>query len=188
MVRALVLDQQRRVVADLGTYVSFGPVSSLSLDLLRFVPEKDRIVTARDNAGGSFSWNGAGNGASALPNGYYRIQVQSPGGPWVEAQLYLEHQPWQAGSIAVSLLPKATQARIRWNFSEAVNLRFSLYNLAGELIWQARGEGMAGEVAWALVSASGQPVASGIYILNAVASSLDGALDDEKVFKLAVVR
>lgn len=187
-VRALVLDQQRHVVADLGYYTSFGPVSSLTLDRIRFVPEQDRIMYGTDNNGGTLSWNGAGSGNSSLPNGYYRIQVQSPGGPQVEAQVYLEHQAWQAGSVAVSLLKGDTQARIRWNYSEYVLLRFDLYNLAGELVWQARAEGPAGEVDWALSSASGAPTAGGIYILKSLASSVDGAVDDLRIIKLAVVR
>lgn len=186
--RVLVLDQQRRVVADLGTYASFGAVTGLTLDRARFVPELDRILHGTDNAGGALSWNGAGSGNSSLPNGYYRIQVQSPGGPLVEAQVYLEHQPWQAGSVAVSLLKGDAQARIRWNYSEYVLLRFDLYNLAGELVWQARGEGPAGEVDWALCSASGAPVAGGVYILKSLASSVDGSVDDLRIIKLAVVR
>jgi hypothetical protein len=187
-VRALILDQQRHVVADLGTYPSSGAVTSLTLDRSRFVPELDRVMHGTDNNGGIVSWNGAGSGGTALPNGYYRFQVQSPGGALVEAEVYLEHQPWDAGNVLVSLLPKDSQARIRWNYSEAVDLSFDLYNLAGELIWQARGTGISGEVDWALLSASGQPVADGIYVLRAQASSLDGAVDDLKIIKLAVVR
>jgi hypothetical protein len=171
-VRLLVLDQQRRVVADLGSYLSFGTVGSLSLDKL----------------GGVFLWNGAGANSTPLPNGYYRMQVQAPGGPPVEAEFYLEHQAWQAGSVLVSLLPRSRVASIRWNYSEAVNLRFDLYNLPGELVWQGRASGASGRLDWGLVSASGQDVADGIYMLKVQASSLDGAVDDIRILKLAVVR
>lgn len=187
-VRALILDQQRHVVADLGTYLSNGIVTALNVDLSRFVPEQDGQLTGRDDQGGSLVWTGAGSGGTSLPNGYYRLQVQAPGGGTVEAEFYLIHQAWKAGTVAVSLLPRAREARIRWNYSEPVHIRFDLYNLAGELVWQDRGEGSSGEVRWGLTSASGGDAADGIYLLKCAASSLSGAVDDLNVVKLAVVR
>lgn len=176
------------MVADLGSYISGGAVTSLSVDQLRFVPELHRTQVGRDNAGGVVIWNGAGSGNTTLPNGYYRLQVQSPGGALVEAEFYLEHQAWDAGQIYVSLLPRSSEARIIWGYSEPVRIRFDLYNLPGELIWTGRVEGAGGEIRWQLSASSQQPVAGGIYILKAHVHSLDGALDDVKLFKLAVVR
>ncbi len=184
----MVLDQQRNVVADLGIYYSQGAISALSLDLTRFVPELYRQLVGRDDRGGTVRWNGASDSGQPAPNGYYRLQVQSGAGGVLEAEFYLEHQPWSAGRVLVGLLPRASEARIVWNYSESVSMKFSLYNLAGELVWQARGVGSQGDLRWGLRSASGEEVSNGIYLLHCVASSLDGALEDEKVIKLAVVR
>jgi hypothetical protein len=187
-VRIVILDQQRRVVADLGSYPSNGSVTSVFAEQARFVPEVHRLQVFRDDMGGTATWNGAGDGAVPMPNGYYRVQVQAPGGSEVEAEFYLEHQAWQAGDVHVSLVPGVQRLRIRWNYAEAVNLRFDLYNLAGELVWQERGQGAIGGLDWDLSAGSGRSIASGIYLLRSQASSLDGAVDDLRVFKLAVAR
>lgn len=176
------------MVAELGEYNSYGVVSGISVDRLRFVPEQDRALTVTDNWGGSFTWNGAGTGALTLPNGYYRIVVQSAGGTEQEAEVYLEHGAWNGGNIVVSLLPRQPFARIRWSYNEPVQLRFDSYNLAGELVWTNRGEGPNGELQWELSAGSRQGIANGIYLLKAHVSTLDGALDEVRIFKLAVVR
>src|SRR5690606_12676314 len=62
-VRIVILDQQRRVVADLGSYPSNGIVTSVFAEQMRFVPEAHRLQVFRDDQGGTATWNGAGDGA-----------------------------------------------------------------------------------------------------------------------------
>ncbi len=109
-------------------------------------------------------------------------------GPEIEATFYLEHQPWNGGSFVAVLPPRATEARFIWRYGEDVNIRFDFYNIAGELIWQGRATGPSGDVRYGLVSASGAPIASGVYLLKVQTSSLDGSVDDIRIVKLVVLR
>jgi hypothetical protein len=69
-----------------------------------------------------------------------------------------------------------------------VMISFDVYNLAGELVWQAHGQGQAGQVLWNLGSASGHAVSNGIYLVKCRAVTGDGAADDIQFMKLAVTR
>lgn len=188
LVRVRILDQARRVVAEAGTYMAGGMVSSLTLSTERFIPELHRQLVATDNFGTTFVWTGAGDGGRSLPNGFYRFILLPAGGSEVEADFYLEHKPWNAGQVVVVLPPGAPEAIVIWAYSEAVNLRFDLYNLAGERVWQHRATGATGQWRWPLQSTAGQSVANGVYLLKCQASSLDGSVDDFRIIKLAVAR
>ena len=183
-----ILDQQRRLVADLGAYLAPGVISSILLNATHFVPELSRTLVIRDDLGTSIGFHGTSSDGQPLPDGFYRVLVKQGSSPAIEVTFYLEHQPWSSGSVVVVLAPKASSATICWSYGEAVNLRFDLYNLAGELVWQSRVTGQTGRLAYPLLSSSGLPIAGGIYILKAQASSLDGSVDDLRIVKMAVVR
>ena len=183
-----ILDQQRRVVADLGTYLAAGVISGAILPSGRFVPELDRVFLIRDNLGTGLGFRGTSSDGQPLPNGFYRVIVQQGSGAAIEVTFYLEHQAWNGGDVIAVLPPRASEALFRWNYGEVVNIRFDLYNLPGELVWQGRATAQSGDLHYALQSTSGQPIAAGIYVLKVQASSLDGAVDDLRFFKLAVVR
>lgn len=183
----LILDQQRRTVADLGTYSSPLVPVAIQLERQRFVPEQDRRMLI-GHGGYGIQFTGASGSGEPLPNGYYRAQLVLEDGTKLEAAFYLEHAAWEGGQVAVILPPRATEAWIAWNYPETVEIRFDLYNLAGELIWMGKASAQMGKIRWAMSSTSGQPVSGGVYLLRVRARSQDGSLEDEQVKKLAVVR
>lgn len=183
-----ILDQQRRVVADLGSYLALGSINGVTVNHGRFAPEIDRVLAIRDNLGSGIDFRGTASDGQPLPNGFYRVVVEQGNGLAFEATFYIEHQAWNAGSVIVMAPPKSSEAVIRWAYPEPVNIRFDLYNLAGELVWQGRALGQGGDLHYGLYSTSGRQIANGIYVLRVQASSIDGSVDDLRVVKLVVVR
>jgi hypothetical protein len=184
----VVLDQQGQVVAFLPNLSAQAVIVSISLSTQHFVPEQDRWLTVTTNGGATAGFNGVGNGGQALPNGYYHIQVRLSGGSVLDQPFYLEHQAWNGGTVAAMLPLHGDHALIAWNYSEAVNIKVGLYDLAGELVWVDHGVGMAGQIRWDLRTSSGRPVSSGIYLVKVDASSLDGSVEDVRMLKMAVLR
>ena len=160
----------------------------MSLSTTHFVPEQDRWLVVTGNTGGSASFNGVGSGGLQLPNGYYTVQVQLPGGGLIQRSFYLEHQAWNGGSLTARLPVRGDHALIMWNYAESVNVRIGLYDLAGELVWLDHGVGISGQIRWDLKTTGGSPVAQGIYLVKVDASSLDGSVEDVRILKMAVLR
>ena len=185
----VVLDQMGHVVADLPALSSTASITGISLSTVHFVPEQDRLLLVTANGGGVSAFNGVGVGGVALPNGYYQVQVQLAGGTSYTQGFYLQHQAWNGGTVAAMLPPRGDHAIIEWNYSEAVNVKVDLYDVAGELVWVDHGNAVSsGQLRWNLTTSSGGPVASGIYIVKVDASSLDGSVEDVRMLMMAVLR
>ena len=184
----VVLDPMGHVVANLPALSSLAPITGISLSTVHFVPEQDRWLTVSANGGGVSAFNGVGVGGAPLPNGYYLVQVQVVGGASFTQGFYLQHQAWNGTTVAAMLPPQGDHAIIAWNYPETVNIKVGLYDVAGELVWVGHGVGANGQLRWDLTTLSGGPVAQGLYVVTVNASSLDGAIEDARMLKMAVLR
>lgn len=172
----------------LGYYDLANGVNVVTVDKGHFVPEVDRNLIITGGTGTSIVYHGTDSSGGSLSNGYYLVELIKGDGSSREAGFYLEHQAWPGGSVQAILPFKASFALLRWNYSEPVVIHFDIYNLAGELVWQMSGSGQSGQARWELVSASNQAISGGVYLVKAHAVSVDGAVEDIQVLKLAVVR
>ncbi len=186
-----MLDQNLNVVARVSSYVSLGALSSFTLSQSTFIPETHLNLGVTDSLGQASLWNGKGlDGLSALPNGYYRMRLVQTGLPPIDQHFWIEHGDWNGGSVAVLGSPaKAGQdPSLHYGFQEAVYFNARVYNLAGELVSQSSEVGVQGNIQLKLRTPSGQPVSSGIYLVEVRALTVLGGLEFIKYLKVAVVR
>jgi hypothetical protein len=184
----MILNQAGTVVADLGSFNVAAGVNGVSVALSHFVPEIDRTEPILAGSGPSIAFHGVDSGGAQLANGYYRVQLKTSTGATYFTAFYLQHQNWSGGSVIAALPLRGQEAVLAWNYPETVKISFDIYNLAGELVWQARAQAQIGQMRWPLRSASSQPVSGGIYLVKVRAVTLDGAADELRLLKLAVVR
>lgn len=132
-----------------------------------FDPGKGLLTLSQ--GGWSYGYDGKDNSGAVLRNGVYLLSVESVGPSTGKASVQI--QVVGSGGMGVALVVAPNPARpgvdlVRLYWSPLIRVELKVYALDGELI---RDLGLSGlpPQDWDLRGASGQPVANGIYVVNA---------------------
>lgn len=151
------------------TLATAGPSGGLQLSTTLL--QADGLATVTISGSGlSFAWDGRDSHGQLVLTGEYTIQLviyQKDGSITQEwGQLAVEAK--QGGAISGHAWPNPAKDTTHLSLSVPVgsNLDIRLYDLAGEMVretWQVK---EATDTVMSLVSASGRPLANGIYIVT----------------------
>jgi hypothetical protein len=169
------------VLVDLGSLSAPFGDASLVLSQALFIPEDGPLAITI--GGSAWSWSGQGADGKNLPNGSYRVRVESSSGLQEQA-IFLRHEaraidgliagpnPWRFGAL-----------RLRWTPKNGALARIQFHSLDGALIARIDVDAGTGSLDWD--PPKGLP-ASGVYFLVVEIAPSGGLL--RQSIKLSVLR
>ncbi len=172
---------------DLGyaylTIKVYNTINGQKNNLVKTIVENQRV----NNGSFNYSWNGRDESGTLLPNGKYIIEAtakdEANNSTYTSATTILNSG--QALSFVnvtkftKSFNPKEGPAKIYFNISQDAKVKFIVYNLAGEKVYERDlGNLSAGnyEVIWEGVNWKGIPLPNGLYLFQLVATSSQGEI------------
>jgi hypothetical protein len=190
MVELLVLDSNLDVVSHVRSYPS-TILSGIRLSQTLWTPEQQGPLLITDSQGMVSTWLGTGaDGKTQLPNGYYIMELRQVGAAAIDVYFSIKHGDYN-GAVVVPESSKIIGDNpliLHFSFPENIEFEARIYNLAGELVAQGAGAGSSGILSVEMKSASGQGLASGIYLVQIRGRGLGSGSEILKLFKIAVLR
>lgn len=173
------------VFDDLGyaylTIKVYNTLNGQKNNLVRTIVGNQRV----NNGSFNYTWNGRDESGALLPNGKYIIEAtardEANNSRYISATTIINSgQPLSLLNVTKftkSFNPKEGPAKINFNISQDAKVRFIVYNLAGEKVYERDlGNLSAGnyEVIWEGVNWRGIYLPNGLYLFQLVATSHQG--------------
>jgi hypothetical protein len=181
-----------------GELVQYFPLSTysaqdLSLSSESFVPGAGKpglTISWGSEPGDSVQWNGLNTSGVQVASGVYRVELtsQGPGSSTVTLKAFVQVLDAAADLLGGSVVAPNPLVGGRTLYISAPGLQASdslkigFYDLAGQLVVQAYGEGPSQELAVP------NDVSGGVYLLVLEARSAETGAFERKVCKVALVR
>jgi flagellar hook assembly protein FlgD len=165
----VIYDAAGRKVRDLGDAWGLGPFASLSVEPDVFSPAEGPCVIACGAL--RWSWHGESDAGEPAPNGFYKVVVTTTDKSEVSGNLTLRRTTVPGERPLAAPDPARDRVFFTLKPPSGWDAELSVYSLSGERVVRfAPGPGVL-SVAWDLRSPAGDPVAAGIYLVEAIYST-----------------
>jgi len=179
----------------------------LNMNLIKDIIYINKGLKYDFNLGGSnyISWDGKTGEGKIIENGIYEIQVEIKTSEGIEKLvsktvtifvtegekvLYNPENPKEYPKVypnPIVLETEEGEQVIEWYMKSAGEIKIKIYNIAGELVNEIKGDLNSKYIKWKLNTSKGSPVSSGLYIIVLQAKKTTGEIET-KIIKSSVIK